>query len=375
MPRIVKRLIGIVAALIALALFAGIAVVAAFAFGNSPPAALPSPFPEIDGVTLEYQAGAIPGTESAVVRFEVRRGESSQSVGNRLELAGLIRNRHFWNLLGRFSDEHLRAGSYLIEFPSSQMTIRRLLEEGREILIRVTVPEGLTIRETAQIMEGAGITTAREFLAAASDPEILARYRVPAPTMEGFLFPDTYLFPAGFPAARIVQTMADNFFAQIAAIDERMLAMSPDELLRTVVLASIVEKEHSVAEEAAVMAGVFSNRLGIGMMLQSCATIVYILADVLGEEHEETILHRRYGNRILYRHLVIRSPFNTYMVPGLPPAPIASPGATALRAAFEPAQVEYLFFVLRPGGGGRHNFSRTLAEHNRFAREFHDSLR
>jgi len=193
--------------------------------------------------------------------------------------------------------------------------------------------------------------------------------------MEGFLFPDTYLFPAGFPAARIVQTMADNFFAQIAAIDERMLAMSPDELLRTVVLASIVEKEHSVAEEAAVMAGVFSNRLGIGMMLQSCATIVYILADVLGEEHEETILHRRYGNRILYRHLVIRSPFNTYMVPGLPPAPIASPGATALRAAFEPAQVEYLFFVLRPGGGGRHNFSRTLAEHNRFAREFHDSLR
>jgi len=372
MPRIVRRLIGLVAALIALGLLAGVVALAVFAFGNSPPPSLPNPFPEVDGVTLELATGTDGG---AVVHFEVRRGESSQSVGNRLEAAGLIRSRDFWNLMARFSGEHVRAGSYLIEVPSSQMAIRSLLESGREILLRVTVPEGLTVRETALIMESAGVTTAREFIAAASDPEILARYRIPAPSMEGFLFPDTYFFPAGFPATRIVQTMADNFFAQIAAIDERMPAMPPEDLLRTVVLASIVEKEYSVAEEAAIMAGVFTNRLNIGMMLQSCATIVYILTEVLGEEHEETIIHRRYGNRILYRHLVIRSPFNTYMVPGLPPAPIASPGAIALRAAFEPVQTEYLFFALRPGGDGRHNFSRTLAEHNRFARAFHDSLR
>jgi len=373
MPRFVRRLIGLVAAIIALAFVGGVAVVAVFAVGNSPPTSIPDPFPEIDGITLESRG--VSSICTSVVRIEVRRGESAQSVGNRLESAGLIRNRYFWNLLGRFSGEHIRAGSYLLEFPLSQMAIRNVLEEGREVLLRVTVPEGLTIRETALVMESAGITTAQEFIVAASDPEILARYRVPASTMEGFLFPDTYLFPAGFPATRIVQTMADNFFTQIAAIDERMLAMSPEDLLRTVVLASIVEKEHSVAEEAAMMAGVFTNRMNIGMRLQSCATIVYILTEILGEEHEETRIHRHYGNRILYRHLVIRSPFNTYMVPGLPPAPIASPGATALRAAFEPARTEYLFFALRPGGGGNHNFSRTLAEHNRFAREFHESLR
>jgi len=362
MPRIVRRILGLFAGLIAFALVAGIAIIAVFAYGNSSPA-LPNPFPEIDGITLENRG--VSSTCTSVVHLEVRRGESSQSVGNRLEAAGLIRNRHFWNLLGRFRDTHIRAGSYQLEFPLSQMAIRNILEEGREILLRVTVPEGLTVRETALIMESTGITTAQEFIAAASDPEILARFRISAPTMEGFLFPDTYLFPVGFPATRIVQTMADNFFAQIAAIDERMLAKSPDELLRTVVLASIVEKEYRMADEAAIMAGVFANRLNIGMMLQSCATVVYILAEILGEEHEETILHRRYGNRILYRHLIIRSPFNTYMVPGLPPAPIASPGAIALRAAFNPAQTDYLFFRLVNEATGQHHFSRTMDEHIR----------
>ncbi|MCL2600024.1 MAG: endolytic transglycosylase MltG [Treponema sp.] len=361
MPRIVKRIIGFFAILVSLVLFAGIALLAVFAHGNSSPPALLYPFPEVDGVALERYVDA----SSAVVRFDVRRGESAQSVGNRLAAAGLIRNRDAWNLLGRFRDEHIKAGSYLIEFPSSKLAIRRLLEAGREILLRVTVPEGLTVRETALLMEEAGITTAGEFIAAASSREILDRFRIPNETMEGYLFPDTYFFPAGFPAERVVQTMADNFFARIAAIDRNMLAMSPEDLNRLVVLASIVEKEYRVPEEAAVMAGVFSNRLDIGMMLQSCATIVYILAEVLGEDHHETILHRRYGNRILYRHLEIRSPFNTYMLPGLPPSPIASPGVIALQAAFSPARTEYLFFRLRNEATGHHTFSRTMAEHIR----------
>jgi len=366
MPRIVKRVIGILAVLLGLVLVAGVALIAVFARGNSSPAALPYPFPEVDGVTLER----VVGVSDAVLRVEVRPGESAQSVGNRLAAAGVIRNRHLWNLLGRFRDEHIKAGSHLIAFPSNKLAIRSVLEQSSDLLVSVTVPEGLTVRETALIVESAGITTAREFVAAASSREILDYFGVPNESMEGFLFPETYFFPVGFPADRVVRTMAEEFFSRLAAIDGRAGLMSPEELNRLVTLASIVEKEYRVAEEAAVMAGVFSNRLNVGMMLQSCATIVYILNEILGEGHEETILHRRYGNRILYRHLVIRSPFNTYMVPGLPPSPIASPGAVALRAAFEPAQVEYLFFVVRPNGGGRHNFSRTLAEHNRFADEF-----
>jgi len=358
MSRIARRIVGFAAALVGLALVAGVAALALFAYGNSPPPAPAYPFPEVDGITL-YPGGGEGGNQA--VRLEVRRGESAQSVGNRLALAGLIRDRHFWNLLARFSDRHIRTGSYLIEIPASQLAIRRILEEGRELLLRVTVPEGLTVRETALVMENAGITTAAEFIAAASDPEILARFRIPGPTMEGFLFPDTYMFPAGFPAARIVQTMADNFFAQIAAIDRGMLAVSPEELARLVVLASIVEKEYRVAEEAAIMAGVFQNRLDIGMALQSCATVVYVITEILGRPHP---------NRIFYVDLEIRSPFNTYMFPGLPPAPIASPGAVALRAAFAPARTDYLFFRLRYEDTGHHTFSRTMDEHSRAAAHF-----
>jgi len=150
--------------------------------------------------------------------------------------------------------------------------------------------------------------------------------------------------------------MAENFFAQIAAIDARLTAMPPDELHRLVTLASIVEKEYRVAEEAAVMAGVFLNRLERNIRLESCATVVYVITEQLGRPHP---------NRIFYVDLEIPSPFNTYRVAGLPPAPIASPGAVALRAAAAPAGTDYLFFRLINEATGHHVFSRTYAEHSR----------
>lgn len=348
-------MIGLTATLVGLALIGGVAAVAILAHSNSPPSSLPSPFPDVDGVTLESA-----GSSGALVRFEVRRGESARSVGNRLAAAGLIRNRHFWVLLGRFRDDHIRTGSYVIEFPATQTAIRSLLEEGRDELLRVTVPEGLTVRETALVMESAGITTAREFIAAASDPEMVARFGVPAPTLEGYLFPDTYLFPVGFPAERIVQTMAENFFARIAEIDGAFAAMPPEQLHEVVVLASIVEKEYRVPEEAEIMAGVFVNRINIGMKLQSCATVVYIITEIEGLPHPTRLFFRDIDRSA-------GNPFNTYHNHGLPPAPIASPGAISLSAAFRPAQTEYLFFRLRYEDTGHHTFSRTNAEHERAA--------
>jgi UPF0755 protein len=352
MPRIVKFIAGFAAAIAAVCLFAGAAAAAAFAFGNSAPEFRPGALAAVDGAEL----GGAGGESGALVRFEVRRGESARSVGNRLADAGLIRSRAFWNLMGRFADEHIKVGVYFIEVPSTQMAIRALLETGRDELVRVTVPEGLTLRETALVLEAAGITPARDFIAAASDPEILGPLGIPGDTMEGFLFPDTYLFPSGFPAARVVQAMAANFFAQLAAIDERLPALPLEDLARLVVLASIVEKEYRVAEEAAVMAGVFANRLRVGMMLESCATVVYVITEKLGRPHP---------NRIFYVDLELPSPFNTYRNLGLPPAPIASPGLIALRAAFEPEQTDYLFFRLVNEATGHHVFSRTYAEHVR----------
>jgi len=221
--------------------------------------------------------------------------------------------------------------------------------------VRVTVPEGRTIGQTALIMEASGITGAAEFVAAASSREITESYGIPGDGMEGFLFPDTYLFPVGFPAEKVVRAMADNFFARLASIDDGLASMPPEELYRLVVLASIVEKEYRVADEAAIMAGVFVNRLARNIRLESCATIVYVITEKLGRPHP---------SRIFYADLELPSPFNTYRVAGLPPSPIASPGLLALEAAFRPAKTDFLFFRLQNEADGSHTFSKTLTEHD-----------
>ena len=288
----------------------------------------------------------------------VRNGESAQSVGSRLENAGAIRNRNFWNLLFRLDNDFLKTGTYRIALPASQTKIRSILTAGEQLLVRVTIPEGVTLKRAARLLEESGICTADDFLAAASLREILDAYNVPADSMEGYLFPDTYLFPLAYPAARVVSAMADNFFRRLEEIDSELSgsisAMSAEELNNRVILASIVEREYRVPDEAPVMAGVFSNRLRIGMALQSCATVEYVITEILGRPHP-TVLYNR--------DLEIRNPYNTYLHRGLPPGPISAPGRIALKAAFEPASTNYLFFRLIDVSTGRHYFSRTHDEH------------
>jgi UPF0755 protein len=286
--------------------------------------------------------------------IDIRKGESAQSAGLRLERAGLIRSRHFWNLLCRFDKNFIKYGTYWLEIPASQISIHRLLISGRQLLNRVTVPEGATLKKMAKIMEDAGVCPAAEFIEAASDRETVSRYRIPNSTMEGYLFPDTYLFPEGYPAARTLEAMADNFFTRIEKIDHRSLLMSPEELNQKVVIASIIEREYRLPEEAPLMAGVFFNRMRINMALQSCATVEYIITEIQGKPHPVVILNR---------DLEIRDPYNTYIKHGLPPGPISAPGEVALNAAFFPADTKYLYFRLNDAQSGRHYFSATLDEH------------
>ena len=288
--------------------------------------------------------------------IDVRRGESSQSVGLRLERAGLINSRYFWNLLCRINKEPVKSGTYILEEPASQIAIHNLLVSGRQILYRVTIPEGATLKKTARILEEAGICSAAEFLEAATDPEILNLYMIPNTSMEGYLFPDTYLFPAEYPAYRAITAMADNFFSRIESIDPSAVNLTPQQLNEKVIIASIVEREYRVAEEAPVMAGVFYNRLGINMALQSCATIEYIITEVQDKPHPS----------VLYtRDLEINDPYNTYIRPGLPPGPISAPGAVALRAALFPQKSDFFYFRLDDPQSGKHYFSRTFDEHIR----------
>jgi UPF0755 protein len=174
--------------------------------------------------------------------------------------------------------------------------------------------------------------------------------------MEGYLYPDTYLFPPDYPASRVVAAMADTFFVRLREIQGEPLSLSPEELNCRVILASIVEREYRVEEEAALMAGVFYNRLEIGMALQSCATVEYVITEIQGRPHPE----------VLYtRDTKIRDPYNTYIRPGLPPGPISAPGRVALQSAFNPADSDYLYFRLADPASGRHYFSRTLDDHIR----------
>jgi len=321
-----------------------ILVFAGAAYFNAPPEKPPLP-----------AEGAMKLEDDGALVLEVKSGETAYSVGRRLENAGVIRSRYFWNLLFRLGNEYLKTGTYRIELPASQIQIRSILVSGEQLLVKVTIPEGVTLKKTAQILEEEGICTAEDFLAAAASREILDAYHVPGTTMEGYLFPDTYLFPLSYPVQKVVSAMADNFFRRIREIVSEASSMTADELNVRVIIASIVEREYYIPEEAALMAGVFYNRLRIGMALQSCATVEYVITEIQGRPHPEVLYNK---------DLEIRDPYNTYIRPGLPPGPISAPGETALKAAFHPAQSDYLYFRLI-NNEGRHYFSRTLDDHIR----------
>ena len=285
---------------------------------------------------------------------DVRKGESSQSVGLRLERTGLIRNRYFWNLLCRLKKEHIKNGVYKIDIPMNQIAVHRLLVSGKQVLYRVTIPEGVTLKKTALLLEEAGICSANDFFEAARDTEILNFYNIPNESMEGYLFPDTYLFPQDFPASEVIKAMVGNFYNKIEEINPSVLRMSPLQLNEKVILASIIEREYRVSDEAPLMAGVFYNRLNINMALQSCATVEYIITEIQNKPHPSVIYNR---------DLEIPSPYNTYIKAGLPPGPISAPGTVALKAVMFPEETNYFYFRLEDAQAGRHYFSRTLDEH------------
>jgi len=347
-----SRLLIIITLFIAFALFFVSVLLGVFMYFNAPPV-LPRQESVISDLRVPPPEG-ITKEEDGVYYIEIRRGESAQSAGRRLERAGLIKSRFFWNLICRYSKEPLKTGTYRLEIPASQIAIHRILVSGRQILHKVTIPEGVTLKKTAAILEDAGICSAKDFLEAAKDTSVLARYGIPNATMEGYLFPDTYLFPSEYPAARVIVSMADNFFEKIRQIAPSVSSMSRNEINEKVILASIVEREYRIESEAPLMAGVFYNRLNIGMALQSCATVEYIITEIQDKPHPSVLYNR---------DIEIRSPYNTYLIPGLPPGPISAPGAVALKAAFFPEKTGFFYFRLEEPKSGRHYFSATLDEH------------
>jgi UPF0755 protein len=348
MPSVIKKVFKIASILIALGLFLFILVFGLFIHFNSAP-----DIAKTQGILRENDP-SLRLEEGNVLFLEVRNGESAISVGKRLEEAGIIRSQYLWRFLSVMEKDYIKTGTYQIELPASQLNIYSLVVQGSQILVRVTIPEGVTLKKAAAILEQAGICDAEEFLLAASSVSLRDQYQIPGVTMEGYLYPDTYLFPLSYAPERVVQAMADTFFARLAEIAPASLSMGIAEINNRVILASIVEREYRVEEEAAIMAGVFYNRLRINMALQSCATVEYVITEIQGRPHPAVLYNR---------DLEIRDPYNTYIYPGLPPGPISAPSAVALRAAFYPGASEYFYFRLTDPEAGRHYFSRTLDDH------------
>lgn len=285
---------------------------------------------------------------------EIFQGESASSLGKRLKTAGLIRSALAWNLISRFSKDSIKAGFYRISEPESLLELYQRFTRGQQLQIRVTIPEGATLSKISQLLERAGICESRDFMLAAASRELLEKYHIPNTSLEGYLFPDTYLFPKGFNPEKIVAIMVENFLSKLKKLIPESAVLSNRELHQKVILASIIEREYRVDDEAPVMASVFYNRLNIGMALQSCATVEYVITEIQGKPHPEVLS---------FRDIAIQNPFNTYIRQGLPPGPISNPGMVALRAAFYPAQTNFLYFRLVDPNEGRHRFSKTLDEH------------
>jgi UPF0755 protein len=222
------------------------------------------------------------------------------------------------------------------------------------MLVRISLPEGSGLSSLAAAAERAGVASADSVTSVANDQAFIASLGIPASTLAGYLFPDTYLLPPDAGAEALLRLMVDTFRKRLAENLPEASSLDPAEIHSRVIMASIVEREYRLAEEAPLMAGVFYNRLRIGMALQSCATVVYAITENLGKPHP---------SRLFDRDLKINDPFNTYMFPGLPPAPICNPGLTAIMAAFRPASTRFLYFRLVDEAKGSHYFSETLDEH------------
>ncbi len=287
--------------------------------------------------------------------FVVPHGTSVMTVAKKLKEERLVRSEYAAYVYFRVSHLQLLAGAYRLSANMSPVEICRYLQSGKQEYLKVTVPEGMTLSKTAHLLEQHHVISADDFVAAAQDPTLLKKYGIPSATAEGFLFPETYFFSYNESAETVLDKLIKTFFTKTADIPH--FPVDPQKRYETVILASIIEREYRVPEEAAKIAGVFINRIKIGMGLQSCATIEYILTEIQHKPHPE---------RLLKSDLKIDSPYNTYKWRGLPPSPISNPGLNALYAACNPETHPYFYFRLENPAQGTHVFTKTLNEHARY---------
>ncbi len=278
------------------------------------------------------------------------------TIARNLKRAGLITDDLRFKLYARYkkSTTRVKTGEYELSSSQSPGKILSTLILGKVKLHRFTVPEGLNMDQTARLAQEKGYCSASQFLALCKDTAFIRELDLPGTTLEGYLYPDTYLFPKQTACKQLIEKMVSTFktvFTPKWQARASELGFTPHEI---VILASIIEKETGTASERPLIASVFHNRLKKNMRLQSDPTVIYGVDD--------------YHGRIRYKHLRRQTPYNTYQIKGLPAGPIANPGAKAIEAALYPVKSNYLFFVSK--NDSTHKFSTTLKDHNRAVKKY-----
>jgi UPF0755 protein len=296
------------------------------------------------------------GTNASDERVTVPPGASFAAVTDSLVAHGVVGNRLWFKTLARVrrADRSVRAGVYEFEPGVSAWKVLDILASGSEVSTRFTVPEGLTIPEVASLAQDKLGLPTDLVIAAAKDSAAASRVLgFPVKSFEGFLRPETYSLRYGTTAPELVRVMAESFLSAWEPEWDARLASLRWTRAQAVTFASIVEGEARADDERETIAGVYHNRLRIGMALQADPTVQYALCLATGKRKP----------RLYTKDYQFRSPYNTYLHPGLPPGPVNSPGLRSIEASLYPAKVPYLYFVAGPDG--RHVFSRTYDEHLR----------
>ena len=314
-----------------------------------------------------YAIRPISDEQSEIVyELHVPKGMSVKDVSQELQNRNIIKSWIFFYSAARFSifdktkSFSLKSGVYTVKSSMSLKELYMLLQTGVATNIKLSIPEGLTITKTAAELEKANVCNAQEFINACNDIEMLEKYAenegyaIPkGKNLEGYLFPDTYFFIEGMSVESIIAKFLDNFFDKVSGIEE-LKGITPEKFYDILILASIVEREYRVSEEAPLIASVFVNRINNNIGLYSCATIEYIISEIQKLPHPD---------RITYNDLKIDNPYNTYKWAGLPPGPISNPGLISLKAAAKPAKTDYFYFVLTDPSTGSHTFSKSFDQH------------
>ncbi len=288
--------------------------------------------------------------------FIIAPGQSLKVISKNLESESIVSDQLYFKLYAKSkkAGKKLQAGEYLLSAGQTPEQIIEILLKGKVRLYRITLPEGLTLRETAALVEKAMLCKKNKFIDLCYNRSFIVSLGIKSTTLEGYLFPDTYFFPKPSSCEKIITTMVGHFKDTFTTQWQKKADKLNFTIHEVVTLASIIEKETGAAFERPIISSVFHNRLKKNMRLESDPTVIYGI--------------KNFDGNIKRKHLKMATPYNTYQIKGLPIGPIANPGALSLKAALYPDQTDYLFFVSKKDT--THQFSRTIQEHNRAVRKY-----